>query len=628
MSAEPRTPLHYTIIPDVHRHVFSVRLHISGDYADGVTLFMPNWIAGSYMLRDFARHIVRIRAFNDWEQELKLTPTSQYSWKIDAFISGMTVEYEVFAHDNSVRAAFLDSDTGFFNATSVCLCVEQLAHAPHLLTFEAPQHQSWEVATQLKHVNGTPARAFGDYLAQNYDELADTPVRMGNLTWLEFIVEGVPHTVAISGEVPHLNTVQLRADMFKICSEHLNLFRPKTNLNNAPDEIQSFSLVHPLINAPFESYLFLIDARATGYGGLEHRASTALLASRDSLPQAIDSDSTRRKAYLEFLGLISHEYFHSWNVKRIKPASFIPYNLTQPANTNLLWFFEGVTSYYDDLMLLRAGILDETQYLELLDNHLKSVMNHSGAKLQSVVQAGHYAWTKYYQPTENSLNATVSYYTKGALIALCLDLFIRHNSQHEYSLDDVMRALWHDFGRNFYSQPTEQQRGIKLADIQKYVNRYAHASADHLLYVALFSTQALPLNLLFLSHGWHVKYTHPKTSQLGASVKKTDAGWLLERVATNSIAERASLAPQDVLVALNRFKLDKHPDEVLSDWPLNTDMVAHYWRDGVLKACALRNQISLKQKGIYHIERAQVRAGDMDANNSQRSPWPFVNTTF
>lgn len=603
MSVEPR--LHFTITPDTHKHVFHVLLQIQGDFDEGVSVFMPNWIAGSYMLRDFARHIVSIRAYNRWEQDVKLSPTSQFSWQTEAFTTGLTIEYEVFAHDNSVRTAFLDTDTGFFNATSVCLCVEELAESVHDLTLKAPDKSvGWEVATQLTRSANTPHRSFGDYTARNYDELADCPVRMGELTWLEFNARGIPHTIAISGEVPHLNPELLVTDVRSLCIAQLDLFHPYA-ASQAP--VGYTEQLTPQ-TAPFSSFLFLVDARASGYGGLEHRNSTALLCSRNSLPQYEDQEHNRRKAYTDFLGLVSHEYFHSWNVKRIKPASFVSYDLTETIDTSLLWFFEGVTSYYDDLILLRAQILNEAHYFKILNGHLESLMAFGGSKQQNAVQAGFYAWTKYYQPTENSPNAIISYYTKGALIALCLDLFIRHNSQHKHSLDDVMRALWEDFGRDFYNKPEEARRGVKLIDLQKYISRFANTSAYHLLYVALYSTEPLPLNLLLLSHGLHVKHLAPTSSQLGASVKKCDLGWQIDRVYTDGIAERTGLAPQDILVAFNRIKLDKTPDETLREWPLNTDLVVHYWRDGVLGAYALHNQITPNQSANYQIERIRPQA--------------------
>ena len=580
--------LHYTITPHPHSHTFIVHLHVVGSHLEGVCLSLPNWIAGSYMIRDFARHIVAIRAYDDAGAPVTLTPLTQYSWQSAAFTQGLNVEYEVFAHDPSVRTAFLNTDTDFFNATSVCLSIAEYAEQPHTLTLNPPaQFDQWQVATQLTRAEHTAEHGFGDYVAKNYDELADRPVRMGHLNWVKFEVFGIPHVVAISGEFQNLDMQRLSKDMISICAEQLRLFEPA---------IQTTGY------APFASYLFMLDVRGSGYGGLEHRDSTALLCTRDALPNSLDTENTRRPAYIELLGLISHEYFHSWNVKRIKPANFAPYDLTQITDTSLLWFFEGVTNYYDDLMLYRADILSHSQYTDILNRNIDNVFRHRAQQRQTVTEAGFYAWTKYYQPTENSINANTNYYVKGSLVALCIDLFIRDNSGDRFSLDDVMRQLWQDFGRDFYH--TSQPRGVTLADIQAAIEQFAGTSANDLLYIALFTTRALPLNLLLLSQGLHLKYTRASSPELGAALKQTADGWLVERVLSGSMAEQVGLAPQDVLIALNRFKLDKKPDELLAQFPRQSYVSLHFWRDGALHQTALRNAVTRAQMGHFKIETA------------------------
>ncbi len=608
--------LHYTITPQPHQHCFHVQLRISGSHPAGVTLVLPNWIAGSYMVRDFARHIVSIRAYHADGQVAVLSPLNQHSWQSSGFSQQLTVEYEVFAHDPSVRTAFLNTDTGFFNATSLCLSIAEYAEQKHTLTLNPPPHTAqWQVATQLTRAESTAARGFGEYSAANYDELADRPVRMGRLHWLDFEVCGVPHAIALSGAFQNLNAQQLMDDTQAICAEQLRLFEPSIATN---DHAANGAC------APFTSYLFLLDVRDSGYGGLEHRDSTALLCSRDSLPIAADARE-RHSAYTDLLGLISHEYFHSWNVKRIKPANFVPYDLTRPADTSLLWFFEGVTNYYDDLMLYRAGILKHSQYTDILNRNIDNVFRHRAQQRQTVTEAGFYAWTKYYQPTENSVNANTNYYVKGSLVALCMDLFIRDNSGDRFSLDDVMRQLWQDFGRDFYHSPTP--RGVTLQDIQAAIEHFAGSSAHDLLYITLFTTRPLPLNLLLLTQGLHLKYTPATVAELGAAVKRTPDGWLIERVLSGSIAEQAGLAPQDVLVALNHFKLDQKPDECLAQQPRNAEVSLHFWRDGVLHHSSLRNRIASAQIGHFKIETA-AHAFKLTAwPNAVPSAAPALTTT-
>lgn len=570
----------YRIIPEPRRHLFSVQMTVEGDHPDGVQLYLPNWIAGSYMLRDFARHIVSLRAFDGFGKKVKLSPLNQHAWQSAGFDLHLMVEYEVFAHDASVRTAFLDTDGGFFNATSLCLCALTHEHEPHGLTVLPPTNiTNWQLATTLARAADTAPRGFGEYHARDYDELADHPVRIGALTWITFHAHGTPHEMAIAGILPQINSPLLARDVQRICEAQIALFGQP---------------------APFERYLFLVDARAVGYGGLEHRDSSALLCTREGLPTNQDNDSARRKAYTDFLGLISHEYFHSWNVKRIKPAAFVPYDLTTPIDTSLLWFFEGVTSYYDDLMLYRVGILDQAHYLEQLERHIDHIARQRGQHEQTVVEAGFFAWTKYYQPSENAANAHVSYYTKGALIAWCIDLFIRHYSGNRHSLDDVMRLLWRDFGQNFYQ--TDTPRGVTIGDIQQAIEQCAGTSAYHLLHIALFTKQPLPINLLLLPHGWHLKH-QTAAPEFGAQMHKTDDGWLIGAVKTNSVAERAGLAPQDTLVALNRFKLTQKPDQILAEYPADIPLSIDYWREGVLHTTTLPQRLPHREAGHFHLHR-------------------------
>ncbi len=261
------------------------------------------------------------------------------------------------------------------------------------------------MATGLSPARGTRRLGFGTYQAANYDELIDCPVEMGTFELGRFEVLGVPHEIAVTGRVPKLDMERLTADLARVCEAQIRLFEPRTK------------------KAPFSRYTFMTMAVGDGYGGLEHRNSTALLCKRDDLPFKGMKDTT--EGYRNFLGLASHEYFHSWNVKRIKPAAFVPYDLTQENYTRLLWAFEGFTSYYDDLMLVRAGLLTEKQYLETLAKTLTTVLQRTSRLKQSVADSSFDAWIKYYRQDENAPNSVVSYYQKGSLVGLALDLTLR-----------------------------------------------------------------------------------------------------------------------------------------------------------------------------------------------------------
>jgi len=405
-------------------HLFHVTVTLDDPDPAGQRFLLPAWIPGSYMIREFARHIVRLTALAS-DRKVRVDKLDKHTWRCARVDGPLTVAYEVYAWDLSVRAAHLDDTHGFFNGT--CVFLLPLGRATErcevdILPPAGRKYAAWKVITGLAPARQTKRGAFGTYVAHDYDELIDCPVEMGTFALAEFNVLGTRHEIAITGRVPKLDLKRLTVDLAKVCEAQIRLFEPRTK------------------KAPFEHYAFLTLALGEGRSGLEHRNSTALLCKRDGLPFTGMKDST--EAYRAFLGLASHEYFHSWNVKRIRPAAFVPYDLTQENYTRLLWAFEGFTSYYDDLLLARAGLLTDAQYFDALAQTMTTVMQHSGRLKQSLADSSFDAWIKYYRQDENSPNSVVSYYQKGALVALAIDLTIRSSTKGRKSLDDVMRLLW------------------------------------------------------------------------------------------------------------------------------------------------------------------------------------------
>ncbi len=304
------------------------------------------------------------------------------------------------AHDDSVRTAWLDSQRGFFNGTSLCLRVHGQEQAPHQLQLTPVKSQpAWQAATGLTPVK-TDKKGFGLYQAANYDELVDCPVELGAFWSGSFNACGVPHRFVVAGALPSFEGDRLLADTQKICEAAIHFW-------HGPGQAAGKK-------APHKNYLFMLNAVHDGYGGLEHRNSTALICKRDDLPRHAGLSASPRKTegYTTLLGLISHEYFHTWNVKQLRPDAFARYDYSQENYTQLLWFFEGFTSYYDDILLRRAGLLDDTTYIELLGKTLLQVQQTPGRHVQSVAQSSFDAWVKYYRQDENTANATVSYYRR------------------------------------------------------------------------------------------------------------------------------------------------------------------------------------------------------------------------
>ncbi|MBP9118509.1 MAG: M61 family metallopeptidase, partial [Methyloversatilis sp.] len=493
----------YRITP-VHpeAHLFEVEIDIAKPAAEGQRLSLPAWIPGSYMIREFARHIVRIEA-RDGIKAVPLVKLDKHTWQAAPCEGVLRVRYEVYAWDLSVRAAHLDTTHGFFNGSSVFLRVHGCEHTPCEVDIRPPAgraYKEWRIATTLPEAggrNGAKRHGFGLYRAAKYDELIDHPVEMGGFALHEFKACGVPHEVAITGH-HDIDAARLCEDLRRICEWQIRLFGEP---------------------APFERYVFLVMAVGDGYGGLEHRSSTALLCSRNDLPAPGASEMS--DAYRGFLGLCSHEYFHAWNIKRIKPAAFEPYDLTRENYTRLLWAFEGVTSYYDDLALVRSGVITQDDYLKLLAKTVTQVMRGGGRFKQSLADSSFDAWIKYYRQDENAPNAIVSYYAKGALVALALDLTLRSKTRGAVSLDDVMRRLWLDHGQTGVGVPEDGVRRVAEAVSGLKLKKFFSEATE--------GTDDLPLDDLLRAVGIDLSFdaanTAPvlgvKTANEGDNVKLT-----------------------------------------------------------------------------------------------------------
>jgi predicted metalloprotease with PDZ domain len=505
-------PIHYQVeAADLHAHLFRVTLTLAEPEATQ-RLSLPVWIPGSYLVREFSRNLQRLQASQGTEA-VTLEQTDKCSWEARCNpAKPLVLRYEVCAFDASVRTAWLDASRGFFNGTSLCLRVHGQEDRPHALTLAAtPPIARWSVATALPPQK-TDVRGFGTYLAADYDELVDSPVELGQFWQGEFKACGVPHRFVVAGAPPSFDGERLLADTKKICEAEIRFW-------------------HGPRKPPHRSYLFMLNAVHDGYGGLEHRHSTALICNRRDLPRAGEAKMT--EGYTTLLGLISHEYFHTWNVKRLRPAEFTRYDYGQENYTRLLWFFEGFTSYYDDLLLRRAGLIDDAAYLKLLNKTINQVLQTPGREVQSVAEASFDAWIRYYRPDENTPNATVSYYTKGALVALCLDLTLRQEGHT--TLDDVMRALW-----------TRCKAGpMREADLASVLAERGGRSYASEIAAWVHGTGELPLKALLQQHGITVLEEPAQMAQrLGLRVGE-GPGVQIKMVLRGGAAERAGLAAGD-----------------------------------------------------------------------------------
>ncbi|NIE59900.1 MULTISPECIES: PDZ domain-containing protein [unclassified Burkholderia] len=566
-------PIRYSIVPkDLAAHLFEVSVTVADPDPEGQRFSLPVWIPGSYLVREFARNIVTLGAFNDAGRKVRIAKTDKHTWQAAPVNGALTLRYDVYAWDLSVRSAYLDETGGFFNATAVFLSVAGREDAPCEVDIAKPAgaaFRAWRVGTSLPEGRGTKRYGFGAYRASNYDELSDHPVTIGEFALATFDAHGVPHDIVIAGRVTQLDLERLRSDLKRVCEAQIALFEPKSK------------------KAPMDRYVFMTLAVSDGYGGLEHRASTALICNRTDLPVKGRPETT--EGYRTYLGLCSHEYFHTWNVKRIKPAAFVPYDLSKENYTSLLWLFEGFTSYYDDLMLVRSGLMSQDEYFAALGRTVGGVLRGTGRLKQSVAESSFDAWIKYYRQDENATNAIVSYYTKGSLVALAFDLAIRAQTRNRKSLDDVMRLLWQRYGRDFYRG---KQAGVEENEVEALIEEATGVALGRLFADAVHGTRDLPLAELLAPFG----VTLAPDVANGATAKPTigarlrgGADCTFAAVYEGGATHRAGLSAGDTLIAVDGLRVTgTNLDALLARYRPGDKVEVHAFRRDELRTAKLK----------------------------------------
>jgi predicted metalloprotease with PDZ domain len=523
------------------------------------------------MIREFARHLEGVVA----EVGGRIHPIAKRSksrWRCAPVAArSLAIRYRVYAWDLSVRCAHLDADHGFFNGTSVFVAVAGREREPVSVDISRPPgtaFRDWRLATTLAREPGTKSGgdwSFGRFHAGDYDELVDHPAQMGRFAVAGFDVGGCRHEIVVSA-APGSDLDRVARDLKPVCARQIALFDPARR------------------RAPMRRYLFLVMASADGYGGLEHRSSTALICGRDDLPYP--GMVAPHDGYRTFLGLASHEYFHAWNVKRIKPAVFDPYEWLQETHTDLLWIFEGFTSYYDDLMLRRAGLIDDKVYLTLLERTINRVAAGPGRLVQSAAESSFDAWTKYYRQDENSANSIVSYYHKGSLVALCLDLTIRTRTRSRRSLDDVMRSMWRRWGRDFYGARQTTRHGLAEDGFADVVSESTGLDLRAEIAAWAYGTGELPLAETLRPFGVRLEPAPGSGgAAIGARVAARDGGLAITSADRNGAAARAGLSAGDLIVAIDGLRCtDQRMKTALARRKPGTALRVHaFRRDGLVE---------------------------------------------
>ncbi|MBW9262418.1 MAG: PDZ domain-containing protein [Candidatus Thiodiazotropha sp. (ex. Lucinisca nassula)] len=562
-----------------HSHIFEVELTIQNPDPDGQVVYLPAWIRGSYLIRDYARHIVSIEA-NAGGEPLTLSKLDKQSWQVESAKQALTINYQIYAWELTVRSAHFDNTHAYFNGPALFLAVRGQELMPCRLEIVAPKFKpqnEWRVAFSLKPEQ-IDEQGFGTYQADDYEALIDCPGEIGNHSESRFELAGCNHRFVVSG-VKRFDHEKLCSHLIRICEKQVELFG----------------------ELPVQDYLFLLRVVNDGYGGLEHKNSTSLIFPRDDLPAKRDSKIT--SGYRRLLALCSHEYFHLWNVKRITPKVFLEQSTQQEVYTRQLWVFEGITSYYDELMLVRSGVISKQDYFEMLAETVTRVMRGSGRLKQTLEESSFDVWTKFYKQDENAPNAIVSYYAKGALFALLLDLTIRLKSSGRFSLDQVMREMWLRYGK--------QRRGVPENGIEKVVADVTSLDLQSLFDLGLRSTVELPLNDCLSEFGVVMKLLPAKTfddkggvlrdkereqqSYMGIGAKWTseNSGIKVQQVFDDGAAQRAGISAGDEIVAVDGLRMTaKQFDNYILDSDAGDEIEVHLFRRDQLMSLVLRPQLA------------------------------------
>lgn len=534
-------------MPEPQTHYYEVEIGLKDFKEKYVDLKMPVWAPGSYLVREFAKNVEGFSA-TAGSGNLRTEKISKNTWRVYTNKSkDIKVKYKVYAFELTVRTSFLDEMHGYLNGTSVFMYPDKFKQLPSTITIQ-PDKSFAVISTALPMVGTDPwVRR-----SANYDELADSPMEIGNHKVLKFEAAGVPHEIAMFGE-SNFDDAKIVADMKKITEEATSVFGE-----------------HPVKG----KYVFIIHNILNGGGGLEHLNSTTLQVGRwGYAPES---------SYNNFLGLVAHEYFHLWNVKRLRPKALGPFNYDGENYTSMLWVSEGFTSYYDDLIVRRAGFTTPERYLDVLTGSINNVENTPGNKVQSVSESSFDAWIKFYRPNENSKNAEISYYTKGGVLGALLDLEIMHRTNGEKSLEDAMRYMY----RKFYKDKNE---GFTDAEFKEGLEKTAGLKLDDFYRDHIYGTVSPEYSKYFGYAGLKVNNLNASNAEgvLGANTLVQGGKVMVTAVTRGGSAWKGGLNVNDEIISLNGYRVTDDLNKSMAGRQEGEQLKLIVNRDGQLMAVDL-----------------------------------------
>ena len=512
MISSAKQTISYTLsMPQPHTHLLSVEIRISNIVGASLNMHMPAWRTGRYVLMDFSGGVQNFAATDEKKHPLPFKKTDKDTWHIEKGTTGtVIVTYKVYANEFNMRTRELNSDHAFVDPLSVFMYTLESKDSPLQLT--VIPYGNWKVTTGLDDVSGTPYM----YTAPNFEHFGDCPLEIGNQQDFEFFVDGKKHIISIFGE-GNWNIDTLISDFTKIVIANKEFWG----------------------ELPYNRYLFMIHCQPNAGGGTEHINSTVMGVRPFIFSNLI--------AYKGFLGLVSHEYFHTWNVKQLRPKAIVPYDFSKENYTEELWVSEGTTSYYDDLILLRAKFWDTKRYLENIAQMVNNERLRYGNSVQPLAEASFDAWIKYWRGRQNAQNAESDYYGKGSHVSLCLDLEIRHRSKNASSLDTVLRTMYQRFPRT---------KGFTNANLQSVCEEFGGSSFKEFFLQYIYSTDPLPWEQV-LAYAGLVVTPKDTLQKVGTGITTLDAGekTKIANIIPLSPAERSGLEINDEIIAMNGIRV-------------------------------------------------------------------------
>ena len=559
MASKLQAQTRYTLsFSNPNGHLIDVEARFEGGLGRQEVVNMPVWTPGSYLIREYAKNIETLSAFDDAGQPIVYERLDKASWRVDNAGKPFRVRYRIYCNELTVRTAHVDGSHAFITPAPVLVYVKALAEQTHTGEFNLPQ--GWTTVSTPLTANGKAS-----FTAANLDQLMDSPFEVGSHQEQSFEREGVRYRLATYPATSRFSEKQI-GDIADVVQQADRVFGPE-----AP---------------PLKEYLF-ISHLAGGGGGLEHLYASVLQGGPTVL--------TEQKPFTDFLSLVAHEYFHLWNVKRIRPIALGPFNYDEENYTRMLWLSEGGTEYFSNLIVQRAGFLTPDAYLADISNGITRVENTPGNKQQSAAESSFDAWIKYYRPNENSANTSISYYDKGELIGVVLDLMVIQETKGQKSLDDVMRYLYDEYY-------IKKQRGFTDEEYQAAVARIAGRRFDDFFRRHVYGTETLPYNTALGYAGLKLATTPiSEEATLGASVSTSGSKYTVTNTLREGSAWQGGLNVNDELLALNGTRVTDDPNKLLAGLPAGTEVKLLVSRDGVLKELSFPLLAGTAQR--YRIER-------------------------